>query len=174
MADFPIPTTWDRPGLEAVGFEGFLPFETLTAVSLPESPGIYVVLRPANTEPTLLPVNPAKRQKGKDPTYLIEKLQAKWVPGCTVVYIGKANPKKGLHGRVTQYRRMAANHWGGRAIWQLADSAELLLAWIETPEHDPEIVETRYIDAFEGRYERIPFANWRRGSIPGAPVAAHN
>lgn len=161
MTDFPIPTTWDRQGLETVGFKGFLPFETLNSVSLPESPGIYVVLRSANTEPTLRPVNPAKKQKGKDPTYLVEKLQAKWVPGCTVVYIGKANAKKGLHGRLTQYRKMAANHWGGRAIWQLTDAAELLVAWVETPGLDPEPIEKSYIRAFKTSYERFPFANWK-------------
>ena len=161
MTDFPIPAIWDRQGLETVGFEGFLPFEALTSVSLSTSPGIYAVLRPANTEPTLLSVNPAKRQKGKDPAYLVEKLQAKWVPGCTIVYISKANPKKGLHGRVAQYRRMAANHRGGRAIWQLADSAEPLVAWIETPENDPGHVEDSYIRAFKMTHGILPFANWR-------------
>ena len=161
MTDFPIPATWDRPGLEAVGFEGFLPFQALPTVPLPKSPGIYIVLRSANTEPTLLSSNPAKKQKGKDPSYLVEKLQAKWVPGCTIVYIGKANPKKGLHGRLTQYRKMAANHWGGRAIWQLADAADLFVAWIETPGHDPGVVEDSYIRAFKITHGNLPFANWR-------------
>ena len=162
MTDFPIPASWDRPGLEAVGFEGFLPFQALPTVSLPREPGIYAVLRLASTEPTLLAVNPAKKQRGMDPAYAIEKLQAKWVPGSTIVYIGKAKPKNGLHARLTQYRKKAANHWGGRAIWQLADAAELLVAWVETPGHDPELIEKRYIRAFEALHERFPFANWRR------------
>jgi hypothetical protein len=52
------------------------------------------------------------------------------VPGAEVVYIGKADD---AGRRLKQFARFGAGepvgHWGGRYIWQLADSSELLVAW---------------------------------------------
>jgi hypothetical protein len=49
-----------------------------------------------------------------------------------VVYIGKADVAS---RRLTQFARFGAGdkmgHWGGRYIWQLADSADLLVTWHE-------------------------------------------
>ena len=50
--------------------------------------------------------------------------------GAHVVYIGKADV---ANRRLRQFARFGAGdpvgHWGGRLIWQLADSSELLVAW---------------------------------------------
>jgi hypothetical protein len=74
--------------------------------------------------------NPGGRFKDKDPTVDGATLRASWVPECSVVYIGKADIAS---RRLRQFARFGAGepvgHWGGRYIWQLADSDDLLVAW---------------------------------------------
>jgi hypothetical protein len=90
-----------------------------------------VVYRPDDGEPDFLSSNPSGHFKGQDPTVPVATLSDNWVPGSQVVYIGKANL---ANRRLKQYARFGAGdnkvgHWGGRFIWQLVDSAELLVAW---------------------------------------------
>src|SRR5205807_3252231 len=74
--------------------------------------------------------NPGGRFKGKDPSVADGTLAASWVSDCNVVYIGKADV---ADRRLKQFARFGAGepvgHWGGRYIWQLADSGELVVAW---------------------------------------------
>ena len=49
-------------------------------------------------------------------------------------------------------------HWGGRLVWQLADSDQLLVAWKQT-EEDPRQVEKDMIKEFRNQYGARPFAN---------------
>jgi excinuclease UvrABC nuclease subunit len=78
-----------------------------------------------------------------------------------VLYIGKADA---LRRRVRQYMAFGAGrpvgHWGGRLIWQLADSDALLVAWRETAE--PLRVEAELLNAFADVFGSLPFANLRR------------
>lgn len=161
-----LPTSWTREGLEALGFEGFVPFADLRVTKPPKLPGIYVVLRPSADVPVYLARSVAGWFKGSDPTAEVAVLEEAWVNGTTVVYIGKANlgtHKDGLHRRLTQYRRFGAGkavgHRGGEHIWQLADHAELIVCWKATNDAEVKALESRMIDDFEERHGRWPFAN---------------
>jgi hypothetical protein len=140
------------------GFVGTVPFAALPTTDVPAGPGVYIVTRPATTDPVFLPMSPAGWFKGKDPSLPISELEEAWVPGESVVYIGKAT---NLWRRLSEYRRHGegkpVGHWGGRMIWQLADSAELLVAWREV--EDPRRVEKAMIADFETSCGKRPFAN---------------
>lgn len=155
----PLPASWDRASLEAVGFKGFVTFGDLASSEVPREAGIYIVLRTALTPPEILKVTRARAGSA----YPLDDLEARWVPGTPVMYIGKAEAKVGgLRKRLGQYARKGSSHQGGRSIWQLADQDELLVAWALTPGESAEDVEIRYRSAFADVYERWPFANRKR------------
>ena len=158
-AGLQTPTTWDRPGLEAVGFAGFVPLSALPAAGVPTTPGIYIVLRTATTPVELLEQTTARAGT----PYTLADLQQRWIEGTPVVYIGKAEAARGgLRKRLGQYARRGSSHQGGRSIWQLADHEQLLVCWAETPGESAEAVEIHYREQFAEIYQRWPFANRRR------------
>lgn len=158
---------WTRAGLAAAGFQGFSTLADLDESSAPPEPGVYAVLRPSVELPVFRAESPAGKFKGKDPTVPVTALAEAWVPGVAVLYLGKAGGRKGLSRRLGEYRRHGSGrrvgHWGGRFIWQLVDSADLLVAWKATPDTDPEQVEAELIAAFVSQYGQRPFANRKLG-----------
>jgi len=129
----PLPRSFGRKDLETTGFAGWRTWDQLRASefsAVPSGSAAYVVFRPAVSQPSFLKANPGGRFKGKDPTVAVDVLKAEWVPDSQVVYIGKADV---ANRRLKQFARFGAGepvgHWGGRYIWQLADSADLLVAW---------------------------------------------
>lgn len=115
-SDFPIPATWDQDGLEAIGFQGFVPLANLQLKTVPTGHGIYVVLRPDLGRPhEFLEDNPVK--KVGIAIYSRSDLEKRWLPDAEVVYIGKAMGAKGLQDRLRPYSKKNNSHSGGRAIW---------------------------------------------------------
>jgi hypothetical protein len=157
MTEFEVPVTWDRAGLESVGFHGFVPLIGLDLTGVPQRRGIYAIVRQSVTMPSFVATNPVVKKR----LYSVDALMQKWIPASSVVYIGKAEPVNGLSDRLRAFSRMASNHSGGRAIWQLTDAAELLVGWLETPDNVAEMVEKSYLRAFRDAHGGLPFANWR-------------
>lgn len=155
--------------IDLTAFTGWVPFASLPAAEVPSGPGVYVVVRPAVDPPTFLDVSPAGHFKGNDPTVPVAELEALWVPGARIVYIGKAalgaTGRRGLRKRLDEFRRSGAGdpvgHSGGRRIWQLADHAQLLVGWRVTDDTDAARIESEMIAAFRAHYGLRPFANMR-------------
>lgn len=152
---------WARVALAASGFEGWITFAELARRldALTLSGGVYIVFR-FDGEPRFLADSPGGRFKGRDPSVSVDALLANWVTGAEVVYIGKAD---NLRRRLREYARFGegapVGHWGGRLIWQLEDSVELLVAWRPTPGRVPREVEAEMLDAFRTVFGKPPFAN---------------
>jgi hypothetical protein len=149
------------------GFDGFVPISSLQISKcreVPEQPGVYLVVRPNTARPDFLGESIGGHFKGKDPTVAVSELQRKWVEDALVLNIGKAGPGKAtLRSRLNSYMRSGqgkrSGHSGGRYIWQLAHSDNLLVCWKVTPNDVPIKVEKVLIEKFETVYGKLPFAN---------------
>lgn len=145
------------------GYEGFLTVKYLkqnfSAAGVPKTSGVYLILRLKDTAPQFLTVGSGGYFKGQEPNVGIEELRLNWVDNEPVVYIGKAN---NLNGRLRQYMQFGCGknigHRGGRYIWQLADSDELVVCWkrIENPREVEHAMITDFKNSHSGQR---PFAN---------------
>jgi len=158
---------FDMQTLTAAGFTGFRSFAELELNEIPQAPGIYVVLMPEGFTPRFLAGSAGGHFKGKDPSLPQAALSAEWVAGAEVLYIGKAGAgktgKRGLRKRIREMsdfgRGVPVGHWGGRLLWQLADSQALMVAWRELPPELVNAAEARYQQDFRAFHGRLPFAN---------------
>lgn len=139
---------------------GFIPFGAAMDADLPREPGVYLVWRVPIDPVVFLERSVGGHFKGKDPTVPPDVLKAKWVDGSPLLYIGKAT---NLRTRLRQYARFgqgaAIGHYGGRYIWQIESSQDLLIAWMSTVAEDPREVEVRLIGEFRQVFGAAPFAN---------------
>ncbi len=156
--------------LKAAGFEGFIPVAQLQtdSTAIPRTAGVYMVVYTGENIPEFLSRGTGGFFKGKDPNVSITELETNWVENTCVVYIGKAgklkNCKATIQSRLKQYldfgARKKSGHKGGRYIWQIKNSGNLLLCWKPTPDEDPETVETALIARFKEQHGgHRPFAN---------------
>lgn len=161
MPTFKVKNQFSRAALASDGFVGWVSFDYLRdADPCPTSGGVYVVTRVSQSDPCFLDRSCGGWFKDRDPTVPHKSLVANWVDDAEVVYIGKAN---NLRRRLREFAKFGAGHkighWGGRLIWQLEESSKLVVAWKETPNHEPATVESKMLDQFRLTYGAPPFAN---------------
>jgi hypothetical protein len=154
------------------GFQGFVRIAELYQDSslLPHEKGVYLVLYREDQKPVFLERGSGGSHKGKNPNVPISTLVSAWVNDTIVLYIGQAGGKRGgkesnatLQSRIKTYlsfgRGRKAGHWGGRLIWQIQDSQNLIVCWKRTEKEDPKKVEENLIQEFQSIYQKRPFAN---------------
>ncbi len=151
--------------LEQQGFVGFKKvselMETRCAV-VPAEEGVYVVLRESAEEPVFVEDGTGGAFKGKNPNSPISTLKENWVEDTEIVYIGMTRDT--LKRRLSAYMRFGqgepVGHWGGRFIWQLKDSRDLVVCWKPMSAGDAAEEESDMIQAFKQAHAgRRPFAN---------------
>ena len=160
-----MKSTFTRAALVSGGFQGFVTVADLRSdrcATVPHDPGVYVVLLPsAVAKVSFLRKSTGGWFKGKDPTVDAAVLRSKWVDGATVVYLGKSDD---LHRRIRQFIDFGAGrpvgHWGGRLVWQIARSEDLLLAW--NADQAPLARESTLIAEFVAEFGAMPYASLRR------------
>jgi hypothetical protein len=161
--------------LKQDGFTGFRRLGDLDINRIPQKPGIFAVLRPDGYRPEFLARSTAGVFKKKDPTLKAEALDAEWVDGADVLFVGKAGPgskgNRGLRRQIQEFVDFGAGkppgHWDGRLIWQLAAPASLIIAWKELPVEQLNAAEAGYHAAFVEEYGRLPYANLAQARVKG-------
>jgi hypothetical protein len=138
---------FSQPWLRTRGFAGFRPFSDLMRAGfddIPPRPGVYVVVRAEQASPVFLATSVGGHFKGMDPTVDIRTLEASWLDECACLYIGKGED---LRRRIREYARYGSGkpigHRGGRYIWQLEGSSDLLVAWLETSQESAREISAR-------------------------------
>lgn len=148
--------------LKDIGFKGFITKGELFKDSsmIPVDGGVYLVLNMDSESPMFLGIGTGGNHKNKNPNVSLDVLKENWVDGVKVVYIGKATS---LRTRLRAYfafgQGKKASHYGGRLIWQLANSRGLIVCWKSLPNENPAEVETLLIKTFKGQFNKRPFAN---------------
>ena len=151
----------DIDEIKKAGFIGFKKMSELFLDSsmLPNNNGVYLVLNIDNKPGEFLTVGSGGHFKGKDPNISLADLKSNWVDNTKVVYIGKATS---LRSRLRQYFSFGQGknigHYGGRLIWQIKYSKDLVVCW-KSLTTDPREFEADLIQQFVKTYGCRPFAN---------------
>ena len=156
--------------LENDKFQGFVTIKELTANPLlvQKSKGVYIILRKTLDSPEFMEVGTGGFFKDENPNVSISELQNNWVDDSPIMYIGKAGGtgvKATLQARLKQYMEFGQGkkigHKGGRYIWQLKDSQELIVCWKSLGgDKEPRSVEHEMIEKFKQEHNGMrPFAN---------------
>jgi hypothetical protein len=157
------------PLVDGINLTGFVEAGTIRDIvnpayaSVPATPGVYLVRRSGSQQPTFLQVSRAGRFKSADPSYPPDVVRSNWVPGATVLYVGKTDSGRGLRHRLSLLTAFAAGkpvaHRGGRMLWHLTDWPDLVIAYRTCERGKAGQAESDLIDAFRRCHGVRPFAN---------------
>lgn len=163
---------WSVEGLSRLGFTGWTQFRELQRADLPRDPGVYVVARTTSEPPTFLDRSVGGPHKGEDLTVPITRLSEAWTDAAEILYIGKATSlRTRLWAYLRQGRGHSASHYGGRFLWQLPQSNELLVGWHVVNTTTPAFLEEALIAQYVADYGKRPFANLVGGQALSRLVA---
>jgi hypothetical protein len=134
---------------------------------IPNNPGIYLIVRTSDCRPRFLAKSAGGWFKGKDPSYPRKLVLANWVESAHVLYVGMTAARKGLKGRLRCFFDFGfgkrVGHRGGRVLWHLRDSGDLLVRWRTCPAVEADQAETDTIASFKAVYDgKRPFANMNK------------
>lgn len=162
-----------KDALSKCGFEGFVTVEDLlkNIKVVPKEMGVYLIVQDKIDKPHFLTRGTGGFFNKKDPNVSIETLKSNWVEDTNILYIGKAGGigiKTHLHRRLSDYMRFGkaapVGHRGGRYIWQLENSCELIVCWKVLQDKEPKDIEGKMIQAFKAQHNgKRPFANLKDG-----------
>lgn len=150
--------------LKECGFKGFVTVKELKsgrkADNVPSVSGIYIVLRPTTECPEFIYPGTGGFFKDKDPNVSLDELRSNWVEEEPIIYIGQSNTN--IKRRLKEYMNFGCGkkvgHKGGRYIWQLADSDNLIVCWKEV--ENARAIEKKMIADFKDKHNGMrPFAN---------------
>lgn len=159
---------FDQKWLQDQGFEGFQPISQLndSLSSIPKDMGVYVLLMQTSTKPNFIELGTGGHFKGRNPNVSLLTLESQWVSNTNVVYIGKAGgtgSSATLYSRLKQYLKFGqgkpVGHWGGRFVWQIRESKDILVCWKVTINQEPRIVEKDLLIEFISIFGKLPYAN---------------
>lgn len=138
---------------------------------IPNVKGLYIVITPS-LQKDFLEIGTGGHFKDKDPNVPLSVLDSNWVCNSHILYIGKAGgisenrseSNSTLRRRLNTYFKFGqgepVGHWGGRLIWQLRNTDELLFYWRPCDEDEnPVELEHQLIAEFKSCYVKRPFAN---------------
>ena len=153
--------------IKKYGFKGFESVKDLREDSsrIPKKKGVYLVLKPQDMDVDFLETGTGGHTKG-NPNVSRDKLKAKRIEDMLILYIGRTG--RTLYKRINELLRFgqgeSIGHWGGRYLWQINHSEELVICWKEMQDEDPEEIKNRLLLDFESKYSKLPFANRQRPS----------
>lgn len=135
--------------------------------SVPAHAGIYLIEREPESAPQFRIPSTGGWFKGQDPNCALDFIEAKWVGSAHILYIGKAAGQKGLKSRLRQLidfgNGKPVSHRGGRLLWHLQDSEELLVRWRTCTADEADRAETTAIADFKRSHRgKRPFANMNK------------
>ncbi len=123
-----------------------------------------MVTRTGTAAPTFLERSVGGPHKGRDLTVPVARLRESWTDDAQILYIGKASSlRTRLWAYARQGRGHSASHYGGRFLWQLPQSEELVVGWREVVTARPGDVEDALITLYAANFGRRPFANLNGG-----------
>ena len=152
---------------QSQGFSGFISCSILRKrkSEIPADQGVYLVFSPPGFAARFLNTGTGGFFKGIDPNVSTVTLAENWISGSKLLYIGKAGGAEigsTLRARILALesfgRGAKIGHKGGRYLWQLANSAELLVCW-RTTQEEPRQVKKVMMEEFRVKFGRWPFAN---------------
>jgi hypothetical protein len=135
--------------------------------SVPAQAGIYLIEREPESAPQFRIPSTGGWFKGQDPNCALDIIEAKWVGSAHILYVGKAPGKKGLKGRLRQLidfgNGKPVGHRGGRLLWHLQDSEDLLVRWRTCTADETDRAEMTAIADFRRSHRGMrPFANMNK------------
>lgn len=154
--------------LKESGFGGFNEISELilNPSSIPKIKGVFIVLRPSNSNVEFVENGSGGFYKGMNPNVEISILTKKWIDKANIMYINSAGDSFGkatLHSEIIKFLSFGKGnkiaYWSGRYIWQIKDNKDYIICWKELPNDWPKGAKINLMELFRKKYGGLPFAN---------------